>query len=100
MECLPPETVTHRPISESNRQFAPRGPVVRWRSCPVSVELTVLQEIRVASPCEASWEQMQGDERSRFCDHCQLHVYNLSAMSAPDAAALVQEKEGRLCVRY
>jgi hypothetical protein len=66
----------------------------------VSVELTVLQEIRIASPCEASWEQMQGDERSRFCDHCQLHVYNLSAMSAPEAAALVQEKEGRLCVRY
>ena len=66
----------------------------------MSVELNVLQEIRIASPCAASWEQMQGDERSRFCDECQLHVYNLSAMSAPDAAALVQEKEGRLCVRY
>lgn len=63
-------------------------------------ELTVLQEIRIASPCEASWEAMQGDERARFCGQCQKHVYNLSAMSAPDAAALVREKEGRLCVRY
>jgi hypothetical protein len=66
----------------------------------VSYELNVLQEIRIASPCDASWEEMQGDERSRFCDQCQLHVYNLSAMTAPEAAALVQQKEGRLCVRY
>src|SRR5262245_20357560 len=77
-----------------------RRHVVRWRSVPVSYELNVLQEIRIASPCEASWEEMRGDDRSRFCDQCQLHVYNLSAMSAPEAAALVQQKEGRLCVRY
>jgi hypothetical protein len=43
---------------------------------------------------------MLGDDRSRFCNQCQLHVYNLSAMSAPEAASLVQQKEGRLCVRY
>jgi hypothetical protein len=63
-------------------------------------ELQVLQEIRIASPCRASWEEMQGDDRSRFCDHCRLHVYNLSAMSPDEAAALVHEQEGRLCVRY
>jgi hypothetical protein len=43
---------------------------------------------------------MQGNEQVRFCDQCQLHVHNLSAMSPPQAAALVQEAEGRLCVRY
>src|SRR4029077_18630101 len=38
--------------------------------------------------------------RARFCEQCRLNVYNLSEMSAAEAAALVREKEGRLCVRY
>jgi hypothetical protein len=63
-------------------------------------ELTVLQDVRIASPCTASWEAMQGSEQVRFCDQCQLHVHNLSAMSPLQAASLVQEAEGRLCVRY
>jgi hypothetical protein len=63
-------------------------------------ELNILQEIRIASPCTAAWDEMHGDDRSRFCDQCQLNVYNLSAMSPSQAAALVREKEGRLCVRY
>ena len=63
-------------------------------------ELKVLQDVRIASPCTASWDAMQGNEQVRFCDQCQLHVHNLSAMSPPQAAALVQEAEGRLCVRY
>jgi hypothetical protein len=63
-------------------------------------ELKVLQDVRIASPCSASWEGMTGNEQVRFCDHCQLHVHNLSVMSASRAAALVQAAEGRLCVRY
>jgi hypothetical protein len=59
-----------------------------------------LHDIRVASPCPASWEQMPGDERVRFCDACALHVYNLSAMTAREAERLVMRNEGRLCVRF
>ena len=62
--------------------------------------LAILNEIRIASPCTASWDAMRGDERVRFCDHCRLHVYNLSEMKAEDAAALVERTEGRLCVRF
>lgn len=58
------------------------------------------EDIRVASPCNADWEVMQGDERMRFCSQCRLHVYNLSAMSRPEAETLVRQKEGRLCVRF
>ena len=43
---------------------------------------------------------MEGDDRVRFCRQCSLNVYNLSDMTAQEAAALVQEKEGRLCVGY
>jgi hypothetical protein len=60
----------------------------------------ILTQIRVASPCNAAWDQMDGDERSRFCRACSKHVYNLSEMSRTEAEALVREKEGRLCVRF
>jgi hypothetical protein len=57
-------------------------------------------EIRVASPCKASWDDMQGDERARFCAQCQKHVYNLSALTAEAAAELIRAKEGKLCARF
>jgi hypothetical protein len=60
----------------------------------------LLSEIRVASPCTASWDEMRGDDRTRFCEQCRLNVYNLSEMSRREAEALVRETEGRLCVRF
>jgi hypothetical protein len=66
----------------------------------VTDDLVLLHQIRVASPCSAFWEEMEGDDRVRFCADCRLNVYNLSAMGASEAAALVREREGRLCVHY
>jgi hypothetical protein len=59
-----------------------------------------LEQIRIAEPCNASWERMAGDERVRFCDGCRKNVYNLSAMNRAEAEELVREMEGRLCVRF
>ncbi len=59
----------------------------------------VLENIRIATPCSADWDDMQGDERVRFCGKCEKNVYNLSAMTRQAGEALVREKEGRLCVR-
>lgn len=58
-----------------------------------------LEQLRVASPCPASWDGMAGDDRVRFCGECRLHVYNLSGMSRVDAEGLIERTEGRLCVR-
>lgn len=60
----------------------------------------LLANVRIASPCSARWEDMEGDERSRFCLHCSKNVYNLSAMSAQAATELIRQTEGRLCGRY
>jgi hypothetical protein len=60
----------------------------------------MLDDVRVASPCNAAWDQMEGDDRARFCRLCSKHVYNLSNMSRKEAEARVREKEGRLCVRF
>src|SRR3954451_1469798 len=59
-----------------------------------------LNNIRIASPCSADWEQMYGDDRKRFCGDCKLNVYNLSGMSREEAEALIMNAEVRLCVRY
>src|SRR5262245_32206753 len=59
-----------------------------------------LDEIKVATPCKASWEGMQGDERVRFCSLCRRNVYNISEMSRADATALISTSENRTCIRY
>lgn len=59
-----------------------------------------LDNIRIASPCSANWEQMFGSERKRFCADCKLNVYNLSNMSRQEAENLILSSEGRLCVRF
>lgn len=44
---------------------------------------------------------MHGDSRSRFCEHCQLHVQNLSTMSRGGIAEIVaRSKRERVCVSY
>ncbi len=59
-----------------------------------------LDSVRVASPCHADWDAMRGDDRARFCPSCAKNVYNLSAMTAPEAQALLADKAGSLCVRF
>jgi len=59
-----------------------------------------LDNIRVASPCSANWDEMFGDDRKRFCGDCKLNVYNLSNMTRRQAESLIISSEGRLCVRF
>src|ERR671916_798746 len=59
----------------------------------------LLNRLRIASPCTVGWERMTGDERVRFCEQCNLHVYNISAMTEAEVASLIKSQEGRLCAR-
>ncbi|HEX2569518.1 MAG TPA: hypothetical protein VH877_08155 [Polyangia bacterium] len=68
------------------------------RHLPVLDE-SILDNIGVASPCEADWSRMKGDDRVRHCSECRQNVYHLSAMSRREAAELVARHEGRICVR-
>ncbi len=66
----------------------------------MSTQFIALEEVRVATPCRADWNKMQGDDKSRFCQSCAKNVYNLSEMTRSEAETLVREKEGQLCVRF
>jgi len=70
------------------------------QSCLDVAPPVTLENVRVASPCTASWEQMTGDDRVRHCQDCKLNVYNLSEMTRKDAERLIARSEGRLCVRF
>jgi hypothetical protein len=59
----------------------------------------MLDQIKIASPCAADWDRMEGNDRVRFCAECKKNVFNLSAMTRRDAEALLKETNGNLCTR-
>jgi hypothetical protein len=61
--------------------------------------LELLPDVRVASPCPADWDAMPGTGAVRHSGQCGLNVYNLSALTTRQAADLIRDAEGRLCVR-
>jgi len=56
--------------------------------------------ITITAPCDADWDRMVGNDQVRFCEHCHLHVTNLSSITRREAMRLVERSRGRLCVRY
>lgn len=62
--------------------------------------LPLLSQARIASPCTMRWEDMEGDDRTRFCSSCSLHVHNISTLSPSEAEELLAKATGtgeRLC---
>ncbi len=55
---------------------------------------------RVTSPCSQNWDSMKGNDRVRFCEHCDLSVNNLSEMTRKAALRLARQSKGGICVRY
>lgn len=63
-------------------------------------KLPVLDNLKIASPCRADWQDMVGDDRVRHCHSCNKQVFDLSALTRDQAEALILEKHGQLCARY
>jgi hypothetical protein len=61
--------------------------------------LPMLEDVRIASPCNMSWDEMKGDEKSRFCGKCEKKVYNLSAMTREEAEQFMATRTAEVCVR-
>src|SRR5260221_9648151 len=63
------------------------------------VDDSFLDRIQIAKPCDAEWDDMKGDLHVRRCGDCKLDVYNISALSRTEAASLIRERDGRVCIR-
>jgi hypothetical protein len=64
------------------------------------VPVRSFDRITIPAPCDADWDSMIGNDQVRFCEHCNLHVTDLSAMTRQQAMSLVARSQGRLCVRF
>lgn len=49
--------------------------------------------VRIGQPCPMKWEELKGDGRRRYCESCELHVHDLSAMSRGERKALLATPE-------
>lgn len=58
-----------------------------------------ISTIRVAKPCHMAWDSMRGDDRVRRCGECELNIYNIADMTAGEVESLIENREGRLCIR-
>jgi hypothetical protein len=64
-------------------------------------QLPMLDRISVASPCSAKWDEMVGDDRTRFCLSCDKNVFNISALPREEAEQFLQDRVGGdVCVRF
>lgn len=54
--------------------------------------MPLLDQVQIASPCDAPWEGMTGNELARRCARCDREVFNISAMSRQDAEAFLRER--------
>ncbi|MDB6153841.1 MAG: hypothetical protein JWL90_2294 [Chthoniobacteraceae bacterium] len=55
---------------------------------------------QIKTPCPKQWEEMSGDTKRRFCEQCELHVHNLSAMSSRERRRFASEPGGLACIAY
>lgn len=55
----------------------------------------------IASPCSAKWDEMEGDDKVRYCGQCRLNVFNAAAMTDEEVLdAMVRVTQGkRVCMR-
>ena len=61
--------------------------------------MNLLDPIRLAFECPLRWEKLMGGDRKRFCEACQKHVHNLSAMTRAEARTLMTEARTPICIR-
>ena len=59
----------------------------------------LLNKLYIAAPCSVPWDSMEGDDRIRHCGQCALNVYDVSKLTTREAADIIRNKEGRLCMR-
>ena len=63
-------------------------------------ELPVLEDLRVAAPCDVTWDSMLGNGRARHCAKCDKDVFNISGMTRAEAQSFLLDRAGGACIRF
>ena len=75
------------------------APELAKRSLPVFPHNQKELKVQFTTPCDASWNEMQGHKRKRFCGSCQKNVYNLVGLRTEEIRDFMCRHEGQACVR-
>src|SRR5262249_34364388 len=51
------------------------------------------------TPCSASWDEMEGNDRTRCCAQCQQQVHDISELTTEEALALLRQPGKPPCLR-
>jgi hypothetical protein len=58
------------------------------------------ENLYIAKPCHADWNEMTGDDQVRQCASCAKPVFNLSELTRAEAEKLITDKRGDFCGRF
>ncbi|HEY1552924.1 MAG TPA: hypothetical protein VGG28_34075 [Kofleriaceae bacterium] len=58
------------------------------------------ENLYIANPCHADWNEMTGDDQVRQCASCAKPVFNLSELTRAEAEKLISDKRGDFCGRF
>ena len=62
--------------------------------------LPLLEDLKVAAPCDVSWNAMRGNGRVRDCPSCEKQVFNIAGMTRSEAELLLVQRAEGVCARF
>jgi hypothetical protein len=91
--------------STKNKEEARRKEEIEFLVAPSKTKPSCpIVKFRKTSGCPVSWDELSGGStgltRVRYCDHCQLHIYDLDGLEESEAEELVVQREGQSIVNY
>ena len=60
---------------------------------------SLLNQYTIPDPCPMDWDDMDGDDRSRYCTACGKHVHDLTTVTTEEAAGTIRQQGAELCGR-
>ncbi len=57
----------------------------------------IVNDLRIASPCDVPWSSMDGDDRTRHCGQCDRKVHNVARLSAEEVVELLRDSDHPPC---
>ena len=61
--------------------------------------IDALDAITIPIACPVPWDEMRGDDRTRFCGQCEQHVHDVSELTRAEAVQLVTAAGKTACLR-
>lgn len=66
---------------------------------PANIKQKFLDSLTIDNPCPKDWNEMSGDDKSRYCDVCDKYVYDISAITLDESCELLANSSGSICLQ-